>query len=222
MKRHSDSPLSSQKGELRRSMRLRLQGLSPAVRAEASLTICALAARQLEFRDGFCIALFVPLPLEPDVHPLIEEAWAQRKQVVLPRLIQDDDPRLEWHAVRSWAELAAPGPFGLREPDPGLCPAMAVGALDCVFVPGVAFDRNGLRLGRGGGFYDRFLSQAPPALPRLGLMFADQFLPHLHGEAHDQKLPAVITEAGVTSFASAVTGDSARSIQPPPRTSSPT
>ncbi len=58
-----------------------------------------------------------------------------------------------------------PGPFGLREPDPLRCPRVAPTELDCVFVPGVAFDEEGYRLGRGGGFYDGFLGQAPAKLP---------------------------------------------------------
>jgi len=180
-------------------MRLQFRSMSSAYRAEASLVICELAAGLDAFRAAACIACFFPLPSEPDVRPLIEEAWAQRKQVVLPRLRQEGVvPCLEWHAVTGWQEVIEPGPFGLREPDPARCPLVHTRNVDLVFVPGLAFDERGLRLGRGGGFYDRFLSQAPTELARFGLMFTCQRLPRLPCEPHDQKLPAVLTEDGLT------------------------
>ena len=202
-------------------MRGFLRGLSPAFRAEASLVICELAAQLKEFRGGSCIGLFAPLASEPDIHPLIEEAWAEGKQVLLPRMWKDiAAPHLQWHAVTEWGQVVEPGPFGLREPDPELCPRVEPARLDCVFVPGLAFDGTGMRLGRGGGFYDRFLAEAPARMARFGLMFGGQRVAKLPGEAHDQALPAIVTEDGVVSFAESSVG--VRSIQPPPSTSSPT
>ncbi len=202
-------------------MRKFLRELSPAFRAEASLVMCELAAQLSAFRSGSCLGLFAPLASEPDIHPLIEEAWAEKKQVLLPRMWKEGDaPHLEWYAVTQWSEITEPGPFGLREPDPKLCARIDPARLDCVFVPGLAFDETGLRLGRGGGFYDRFLADASPSMARFGLMFAGQRAKQLPREPHDQALPAIITEDGVVSFANPSEG--ARSIQPPPSTSSPT
>jgi 5-formyltetrahydrofolate cyclo-ligase len=107
---------------------------------------------------------------------------------------------LIWHAVANWEEVSHPGPFGLREPELH-CPVVKKSELSCVFVPGLAFDARGMRLGRGGGFYDHFLGEAPPKLPRFGLMFARQRVERLPREPHDQALPAVITEDGILSFA---------------------
>jgi 5-formyltetrahydrofolate cyclo-ligase len=188
------------KDELRREMRARLREMSPALRAEASLVICQAAANLPAFTRSRCVALFAPLPSEPDVHPLIEEAWAQRKRVVLPLMIKHGSvPELDWHEVASWDEVVMPGPFGLREPDPLRCPRVKVAELDCVFVPGMAFDAQGYRLGRGGGFYDSFLSAAPATLPCVGLFFSAQKVESVPREAHDQRLPSVITEDGLLS-----------------------
>lgn len=198
-------------------MRQFLRDMAPALRAEASLTICELAAQLPAFRTGVCIGLFSPLASEPDIRPLIEEAWAEKKEVVLPLMKEGPSPCLEWHSVTSWEEVVEPGPFGLREPDPARCPRIDQAQLDCLFVPGMAFNPNGVRLGRGGGFYDRFLEQVPARLARFGLMFAGQCVDDLPCEPHDQALPAIVTEDGVRSFSTAV-----RSIQPPPSTSSPT
>jgi 5-formyltetrahydrofolate cyclo-ligase len=194
----------SAKEELRREMRARLRGMSPALHAEASLVICQMAANLPAFLKSRCVALFAPLPSEPDVRPLIEEAWAQGKRVVLPLMIKHGaKPELDWHEVASWDDVVAPGQLGalgLREPDPLHCPRVSIAKLDCVFVPGVAFDHEGFRLGRGGGFYDSFLSQAPSTLPCIGLIFSCQHVPAVPREPHDQALRSVITEDGVTSF----------------------
>jgi len=189
------------KEKLRREMRARLRGMGPALHAEASLVICQMAANLPAFLKSRCVALFAPLPSEPDVHPLIEEAWAQGKRVVLPLMIRRGAmPELDWHEVASWDDVVVPGPFGLREPDPLRCPRVPLAELDCVFVPGVAFDPEGFRLGRGGGFYDGFLSLTPPTLPCVGLMFSLQKVPLVPREPHDQALRGVITEDGVVSF----------------------
>jgi 5-formyltetrahydrofolate cyclo-ligase len=193
--------LTREKEKLRREMRTLLRGMTPAYGAEASLVICQVAANLPAFLRSRCVALFAPLPSEPDVHLLIEEAWAQGKRVVLPLMIKREvTPELDWHEVTTWDDIVVPGPFGLREPDPLRCPRVAPGELDCVFVPGVAFDHKGLRLGRGGGFYDSFLSQASPALPCIGLMFSLQSVPVVPREPHDQALRIVITEDGLLTF----------------------
>jgi 5-formyltetrahydrofolate cyclo-ligase len=190
------------KEALRREIRARLHGLGPALRAEASLVICQVAANLPAFLKSRRVAFFAPLPSEPDIHPLIEEAWAQGKRVVLPLMIsRGSAPVLDWHEITGWDDVVVPGPFGLREPDPLRCPRVALAELDCVFVPGVAFDHEGFRLGRGGGFYDSFLSQASPALPCIGLMFSLQKIALVPREPHDQALRSVITEDGLVSFA---------------------
>jgi 5-formyltetrahydrofolate cyclo-ligase len=187
----------SAKEKLRREMRGRLREMGPDLRAEASLVICQAAANLPAFLKSRCIALFAPLPSEPDIHPLIEEAWAQGKRVALPLMIKHGTtPLLDWHEVTSWDEVVVPGPFGLREPDPLRCPRLASTEINCAFVPGVAFDAEGYRLGRGGGFYDSFLAKAAPTLPSIGLFFSTQKVPLVPREPHDQALRSVITEDG--------------------------
>ncbi len=164
-------------------------------RAEASLAICQAASHLPAFARAECVALFAPLATEPDIHPLIEEAWAERKRVVLPLMIrQEGVPKLDWHLVSDWKEVVVRGPFGLREPDPLRCPHVSVEEIDCVFVPGLAFDDAGHRLGRGGGFYDRFLSMAPNVMTRVGLFFELQRVNYIPHEEHDVALPVIITE----------------------------
>ncbi len=194
----SDDSVREDKAAMRREMRDRLRAMSPALRAEASLVICQTAAGLPAFTEARCVALFAPLPSEPDVHPLIEEAWAHGKRVVLPLMIKHGTvPELDWHEVTSWDDVVVPGPFGLREPDPLRCTRIKAAEVDCAFVPGVAFDPDGYRLGRGGGFYDSFLSRVSATLPSVGLFFANQKVEGVPRENHDQRLTNVITEDGL-------------------------
>jgi 5-formyltetrahydrofolate cyclo-ligase len=221
MKHHSATSFVAAKIALRREMRAKLSALSSEFRAEASLVICELTARHKAFRAARAIALFSPLLTEPDIHPLIEEAWAARKHVALPRLSdQKSRPCLAWHRVESWADLIDDGPFSLLEPCRKKCPLVEAKELEAVFVPGLAFDSNGRRLGRGGGYYDRFLSALDSTVPRIGLMFDVQRVDEVPTGPHDQALPAIITEEGLVG--STISGAGMRSIQPPPSTSSPT
>jgi 5-formyltetrahydrofolate cyclo-ligase len=201
MKRDFFSDPHEAKKTVREIVRTRLREMEHSTRSMASLEICRLAAQLPAFANGTCIGLFAPLPSEPDVHLLVEEAWARGKQVALPRMLKEHEhPKLEWHRVTQWGEVVEPGPFGLREPDPAVCPLVEPEELSCVFVPGLAFDVEGNRLGRGGGYYDYFLSHAPAGLYRCGLMFACQQVVDVPHEPHDQKLPQVITEKGLVVF----------------------
>ncbi|HUB66595.1 MAG TPA: 5-formyltetrahydrofolate cyclo-ligase [Candidatus Methylacidiphilales bacterium] len=201
MKDDSSVPARRAKQALRREMRARLREWSPAARAEASLRLCQLAAHLPEFAGADNIALFAPLPSEPDISLLIEKAWADGKQVALSRVkMEEKKPVLEWFIVSAWSELLENGPFGLREPNAGLCLQMEVKEFDCAFVPGLAFDEKGFRLGRGGGYYDCFLAEAPSRLPCIGLMFSCQAVAKVPREPHDTRLRSVLTEEGLRIF----------------------
>jgi len=190
------------KETLRRDIRSRLLAITPAAHAEASLVICELATHLPAFLKSKCVALFAPLPSEPDIHPLVEEAWAQKKRVVLPLMIKHakSTPQLDWHEIKTWDDVIVPDPFGLREPEPLRCPRVPIAELDCVFIPGMAFDDQGHRLGRGGGYYDTFLAHGPTTLPAIGLFFSAQKVPLVPRESHDQPLRSILTEDGLLQF----------------------
>jgi 5-formyltetrahydrofolate cyclo-ligase len=199
MKREKLSAPVAAKEEVRRKMRATLRSMAPEKRAQASLEMCRLAAALPVFFKAKTVALFAPLTSEPDIHPLIEEAWARDKRVVFPLMLRDGDvPSLQWHQVKSWDEMIVVGPFAIREPDPIRCPLIEAKALELVFVPGLAFDKGGLRLGRGGGYYDSALVKLPAKTARIGLMFACQQVPEVPREPHDEALKNILTEDGLT------------------------
>jgi 5-formyltetrahydrofolate cyclo-ligase len=192
--------VSGLKEALRRQMRAALGAMAEEARAQASLKICREAGALPAFREAQTVAFFTPLATEPDIHPLVEEAWAQGKRIAFPLMSREGGvPRLDWHAATSWDDLVMTGPFGIREPDPARCARVASDELDLIFVPGLAFDARGVRLGRGGGYYDVALAALDVGTPRLGLFFARQQAPEIPRDAHDQMLTGVVTESGLTS-----------------------
>ncbi len=203
MKRENSKEPVAAKEELRRKMRAKLRAMTADFRARDSLEICRQAAALPAFREAKVVALFAPLPTEPDIHPLIEEAWAQSKRVALPLMRQvGAAPWLEWHEVTSWEQMMLAGPFGLREPDPVQCPRVEPGKIDCMLVPGLAFDSRGGRLGRGGGYYDSALAEKLARTAAIGLMFALQEVPEVPRGAHDQTIEGLVSENGFFSSAS--------------------
>ena len=95
------------------------------------------------------------------------------------------------------------GPYGILEPSipAGVLPRLS--GWDVIVVPGLAFDRRGNRLGRGFGYYDRFLGGVPESVPRVGFAFADQRIPEVPVDAWDVPVHALVTEEGVIRFANA-------------------
>lgn len=190
------------KAALRHQMRAALHVMTASERAQASLEICLYAAQLPAFHDAKTVALFASLATEPDIQPLVEEAWARGKRVVFPLMSREGNvPRLDWRMATTWDDLVVVGPFGIREPDPARCELVAPEDLDCVFVPGLAFDLRGGRLGRGGGYYDAALALMDVGTLRVGLMFALQQAAEIPRDAHDQVLEVVVTESGFTRSA---------------------
>jgi 5-formyltetrahydrofolate cyclo-ligase len=193
--------ISGLKAALRSQMRAALQVMTVEERALASLEICHRAAQLTAFHEAKLVAFFAPLATEPDIQPLVEEAWAQGKRVVFPLMTREGNlARLEWRAATKWDELIVVGPFGVREPDPARCPVIAPEDLDCVFVPGLAFDMRGGRLGRGGGYYDVALAAMDVGTPRIGLMFVRQRVGEVPRVEHDQVLTSTVSEREHPTF----------------------
>ena len=125
------------------------------------------------------VMAYWPLPDEVDIRPLIYALSAQGKVILLPKVTGDDTMELRRYTSRT--DLAE-GAFHIQEPVGGLF--TDYGRIDVVLVPGVAFDAAGHRLGRGRGYYDRFLS-AHPLLHKIGICFPFQRVAEVPAEPHD-------------------------------------
>jgi 5-formyltetrahydrofolate cyclo-ligase len=175
------------KNEQRRLLRQRLAAMSDTQRAAASEQIVRRVVALDSFRAAQCVALYAALPKEPQTRSIFLQV---AHRVVFPRVVGE---RMAFYQVRAWEELV-PGAFGILEPDPQCCVPVTAAEIDFVLVPGVGFDRERMRLGRGGGFYDRFLEELRPGVPRVGVFFACQELDRIASEAHDRKLDVILTE----------------------------
>lgn len=119
------------------------------------------------------VALYSPIRKEAQAGGLMRAAWAEGKQVLLPRTIPGPNRLIQFLPCESFDTLK-PGVFGILEPDPLTCPLPPEGEIipDLMVVPGVAYDRNGYRLGNGGGYYDRFFARpGMDSVARLGFAY---------------------------------------------------
>jgi len=172
---------------LRKQIRGALEKISPAVRAVESIELCDRLEAQLQ--SARTILFFAPLPDELDVWPLLEKFLAAGKICALPGF----DPAAQNYSARRVVNLAtdiAVGKFGVREPVSS-CADIPPEQFDLILVPGVAFDWNGNRLGRGRGFYDRLLAKTSGLKCGVGHDF--QLIGKVPAEPHDAKVNFIVT-----------------------------
>jgi len=193
-----ESALAAERRALRASLTARRRAISAGEREELSRRVALNADRALRLRAGWRIALYAALPEELDSAPLIALAQSRGCRIYLPRIDRRRRSRamrfIEMQGALSTNRLGIAEPTGSR----------AIGArwLDVVFLPLVGFDARGLRLGTGGGFYDRAFAFRRLRQfwrgPRLvGLGYATQQLGRIAAAAHDVALDAIITEEGI-------------------------
>lgn len=168
---------------------------------EAAGERLARGARELaELAEASTVAAYVSVGREPGTRALLDALRANGARVLLPVLLPDND--LDWAAYEGAERLAKAG-RGLLEPTgPRLGPE-AVCTADVVLLPGLAVDGRGMRLGRGGGSYDRVLARlaragADPAL--VVLLYANEVVARVPEEPHDHPVHAVVTPEGVRRF----------------------
>ena len=145
-----------------------------------------------EFKRAKTIMFYVAKDEEVRTEEIIKESLRIGKKVAVPVCIvetRDLAPSL----LTDYGDLA-PGAYGIPEPREEHRSILPPGELTLIIVPGVAFDRQGNRLGFGGGFYDNFLGKVPPGIPRLGLAFELQILEELPFGEKDVPVDGVVTE----------------------------
>ncbi|WP_232221801.1 5-formyltetrahydrofolate cyclo-ligase [Nocardioides sp. J54] len=150
-----------------------------------------------EVRWAATVACYVSVGTEPGTTDLLDRLVEAGKRVVLPVLLPDND--LDWATYHGPTSLA-PARRGLLEPVSPTLGVDAVATADAVLVPGLAVGADGLRLGRGGGSYDRALGRVPVGTFTCVLLYDDELLPVVPSEPHDRPVTAAATPAGITRF----------------------
>ena len=178
------------KSALRERSLARRRARPEAERATAAAAVATTLLRGLVAVRAF--AAYVPEETEPG-YGRLPAAYTQLGARVLLPVVPAAGSELAW-AVDTGR--LAPGRFGLLEPvGPRLGPT-AIGTADVVVVPALAVDRTGVRLGRGGGYYDRALRHARAGALIVAVVFDDELVEEVPAEPHDHRVHAVVTPSG--------------------------
>jgi 5-formyltetrahydrofolate cyclo-ligase len=189
----------STKAELRRRLRDTLSGMSDAQRHQKSLAACQLIAASPEFAAARVVMLYLTMQSEMDTAPLALRSWQAGKTVVVPKVSWDQRRMLPTEISSLHGHVTTAG-TGVREPVGGK--PVPVDLIDLVIVPGLGFTNTGYRIGRGMGFYDRFLAQSDFIGLSCGLAFEEQIVQTLPILDHDVPLSMLATDHGIRRFAS--------------------
>lgn len=193
--------MNQRKAALRKELRNKLEAMTDAQRHAASVAACALLTSTPEWRNASVVMLYLSMPQEVDTAGLALRAWQEGKTVVVPKVFWDQRRILPMEISSLHSGLVTTH-FGVREPA-GDKP-IPVNLIDLVIVPGLGFSPHGHRIGRGMGFYDRFLSLPDFAGLTCGLAFEQQVVDEIPVLDHDAMLGMLVTDRGLRRFASNV------------------
>ena len=171
---------------MRCAIRNRKQSLSAAEISRRSHLLCQLVLQTDAYRKAKTICGYLPFNQEVDLTPLLRQALEDGKQIALPKCRN----REMFFVLMSSLSAIQYTAFGVPEPmadGPVLCDETAL-----IIVPGLVFDRFGYRIGYGGGYYDRFLSQEPNH-PTIGLCYDFQLTDWLEPDDHDMPVDTVFS-----------------------------
>jgi 5-formyltetrahydrofolate cyclo-ligase len=192
-----NSPMT--KSGLRKIMLDALSKLDAHGVEERSAEISRRIQQTAEWRQSACVFTFLSLRHEVDTRPIILAAWEAGKRAAVPAIVNGE---LSFRLLGQGFETLPTGALGLRVPDPSW-PEVGPGPEDgiLVVVPGLAFDKDRARLGRGKGYYDRFLLRArrdwPGRTHAFAVCFSLQIVDAVPAGPGDQKVDAIVTERGV-------------------------
>lgn len=182
------------KSELRKEIRNRKRQFTQEQLGELSLSAISQLRNHPKIKNAHTLLLYYSLPDEVNTHEWIDELAALGKRVILPVVIDDENMILREHTGK---QDLAEGSFHILEPIGKLFPKERYGEIEVGIIPGMSFDTQGNRLGRGKGYYDRFLSQVS-SLYKIGVCFDFQKEPSIPAEATDIRMDEVVSNVART------------------------
>jgi 5-formyltetrahydrofolate cyclo-ligase len=177
--------LARDKAALRTTVLAARALLTPEQRAAAGRAIRDAVLSLPEAQMAGTVAAYYSVATEPDTHGLVYALWKRGTYVLLPVLLPDGD--LDWASYEGPDSLRA-GPRGLAEPAAPPRGVLGIASADLVLLPAVAVDRQGRRLGRGGGSYDRALTRVGAPIPTVALLYDGELLDKVPAGRHDQRV----------------------------------
>ena len=185
------SRVDLQKNRLRRLLRRRLGRLTKAQRERKSQRILTRLMKTSEYKKAANIFTYIALPSEVQTLELIQKSLILRKRIFVPA-IHIRKKEIAIFEIRNIKSDLKRGPFGISEPvkkRPGQPKKM-----DLVIVPGLGFDSKGRRLGRGEGYFDRFLPRTSKKAVKIGLAFREQKVRKIPTGVHDVSVDRVLVD----------------------------
>ena len=148
-----------------------------------------------EFIDAKCVLMYVSFRTEVDTLGQLEGILNLGKKLIVPH-VDSKQKTLTLYEIKKTSELV-PGYMGIPEPKVEEGRTVELKDIDVIVIPGTGFDINGNRLGYGGGYYDRLLSNADKAIPKIALAFEEQIAEDIPAESHDMKVDIIVTDERV-------------------------
>jgi 5-formyltetrahydrofolate cyclo-ligase len=188
-----DREIAQAKHAARVRARRARDGVEHGVRGASADNLARLLLELPELAEAKTVLAYSALPNELDPAPAIWRLRSRGVRICYPRI--EAPGVLDLHYVDHELELV-PGPFGLAQPSEH-APRTPHELIDAVIIPGVAFDAQGMRLGYGGGYYDRLLPMCRIDCVRIGIAFDEQMVHHIPVEEHDATMDVVVTPTRV-------------------------
>jgi 5-formyltetrahydrofolate cyclo-ligase len=180
------------KQDVRKTILTLLKNQKEEDRLRKSAEISAKLFRDPDFANSKTVLFYASFKGEVETFDMMRQALKDGKRIALPRVdvkTHEIIPKL----VTSLEEDLEYGPYNIQQPKQDVAQDIDIRQIDLVVVPGVAFDRKNHRLGRGVGYYDRFLVKFPQGIPLVGLAFDFQVLATLPIEPHDLSVTRIVT-----------------------------
>ena len=185
----------TEKTLLRQRTLRRLREQSEKSRQKKSLVIGKRLFRTESYRRAQLILCYVAIRGEVETRPILEQALFENKRVFVPVVTDKARRHMVVAEIKDLKkDLSHKGAYGIPHPLRLLAKEISLKKLDLIVVPGVAFDAKGNRLGRGLGYFDRFLERVPETIPCVSLAFRFQMVREIPMQSHDRAVQKVITE----------------------------
>lgn len=181
-----------EKKKLRKEIKDKLKQIPKPLYEHYSYLIAQSLYQDPLWQSAATIGITVSIPPEVDTYQIIRNAWREGKRIVVPKCIATNR-QMDFRELRSFDQLESVY-FSLLEPKEAETELVDKKEIDLLIVPGIAFTKEGYRLGVGGGYYDRFLQDFQGHT--LSLAFSEQMVSSLPMEEHDLPVEKIITNKG--------------------------
>ena len=187
--------LKQQKSDLRQLYLQKRQNITKEQKQIYDKKLCAAIVNSISYKYYDTLLFYAAKPDEPDLSEAALKALSDGKRVAYPCCVPGER-RMVFHVVTDLSQLKS-GSYGIMEPDEAL-PALDFSAPSCsvCFIPAVVTDKNGYRIGYGGGYYDRFLSGYNGVSATV--VYSDFIVPSVPHGKFDASADMIITEGGIT------------------------